>query len=82
MPKSIFSTRQQILQEQLKLTRESAGLTQQDLADKLRRPQSFVSKIESGERVLDLVELQEFCEAAGTSLKRFVEAFEKACDAP
>lgn len=36
--------------------REKAGLTQQQLADRLDRPQSFVAKYEGGERRLDLVE--------------------------
>ena len=42
--------------------REDAGLTQVDVARKLGRPQSFVSKYERGERRLDLVE---FLEVAG-----------------
>jgi transcriptional regulator with XRE-family HTH domain len=36
--------------------REKAGLTQQQLADRLGRPQSFVAKYEGGERRIDLVE--------------------------
>lgn len=81
MPKSIFSTRQQILQRQLRLARESAGLTQEELAQKLHRPQSFVSKTESGERVLDVIELQQFCTVVGLSLTAFIKEFQDACDA-
>ena len=44
----------------LKQARQSAGLTQEEVARKLRRPQSFVSKCESGERRVDFVELRYF----------------------
>jgi transcriptional regulator with XRE-family HTH domain len=40
----------------LAAAREKAGLTQQQLADRLGRPQSFVAKYEGGERRLDVVE--------------------------
>lgn len=36
--------------------RREAGLTQRDLAQILKRPRSFVSRIETGERRLDVVE--------------------------
>jgi transcriptional regulator with XRE-family HTH domain len=39
------------------------GLTQQDIATALDRPQSFVSKYENGERRLDVIEFLEVCEA-------------------
>ena len=44
----------------LKRAREDARLTQVQVARKLRRPQSFVSKCESGERRVDFVELRYF----------------------
>jgi transcriptional regulator with XRE-family HTH domain len=53
-----------------------AGLRQDDLADKLGQSQSFVSKYESGERRLDLLELQQICRAVGLSLTKFVRRFE------
>jgi transcriptional regulator with XRE-family HTH domain len=45
--------------------RKARGLSQQAVADKLKRPQSFVSKYESGERRLDVVELLILAEAIG-----------------
>jgi len=36
--------------------RQNAGLSQQQLAAKLKRPQSFVARLESGERCIDVVE--------------------------
>ncbi len=57
--------------------RQEANLTQSALARKLRRPQSYVSKIESGERRLDLIELREICRALGISLIDFVKKFER-----
>ncbi len=44
--------------QQLKQARKEAGLTQMQVARVLNRPQSFVSKFESGERRVDFVELQ------------------------
>ncbi len=45
------------LREALTAAREAAGMTQRDLARRLGRPQSFVSKCESGERRVDVVEV-------------------------
>ena len=58
--------------ERLRQARRDAGLTQVDVARELRRPQSFVSKCESGERRVDVVELQEFARLYGKSLNFFV----------
>ncbi len=64
------------LQKVLRQCRAEAGLTQTDLAKKLNFPQSFVSKYESGERRLDLIELRCICDAIGISLEDFVRKFE------
>ncbi len=63
--KSIYSARYQKLKSLLVEARLSAGLTQIELAEKLARPQSFVSKYERGERRLDLVEFIEVADAIG-----------------
>ena len=43
--------------------RQHNNLTQQEVASRLGKPQSYVSKYESGERRLDVVEFLEVCEA-------------------
>jgi transcriptional regulator with XRE-family HTH domain len=75
--KSIFTRRQEVLQNLLKSARLEANLTQAELANKLQRPQSFVSKIESGERLLDILELKEVCDALEISLPDFARRLEK-----
>lgn len=71
---SEVSTLKQLLRE----VRLEAKLRQVDLAKKLNQPQSFVSKYESGERRLDLIELRSVCKALGISLVDFVQRFESS----
>ena len=76
MKKSVSSTLQEYLQTLLRQIRLEVGLRQADLAKRLGQPQSFVSKYESGERRLDLLELRQVCTALGISLEEFVCRFE------
>jgi transcriptional regulator with XRE-family HTH domain len=76
MGKSIGTPEQKRLLALLRHIRLDAGMRQVDLAEKLGQPQSYVSKYESGERRLDLLELRQICEAAGMSLTKFVRIFE------
>lgn len=78
MEKSIFTSQSEKLQGLLREVRLEAGLRQIDLAERLQQPQSFVSKYESGERRLDLPELQQICDVCGISLVTFVERYEAA----
>jgi len=55
--------------------RKQAHLTQAELAKRLRRPQSFVSKYERGERRLDVVEFGEVVRAIGLDPIRVLEKF-------
>lgn len=77
MRKSIYSPEQVELLRLLREKRRDAGLSQIELAKLLGRSQSFVSKYESGELRLDLVELNLICRALGISLSSFVRQFEK-----
>lgn len=56
--------------------RVDAGLRQADLARKLGKPQSFVSRYESGERRLDVLELRHICKVLGLSLADFIKELE------
>ncbi|MHB1155358.1 MAG: helix-turn-helix domain-containing protein [Phycisphaerales bacterium] len=56
--------------------RLDAGLRQADLARKLGEAQSFVSRYESGERRLDILELRRICTVLGVSLVDFIERLE------
>jgi predicted transcriptional regulator len=75
--KNIHSTEHERLCALLRELRVEAELTQADLADKLDVPQSFVSKYESGERRLDVLELRRVCKAIKMSLPEFVKRLEK-----
>lgn len=55
----------------LREVRLAAGLTQVEVAAKLRRPQGYVSVCESGERWVDVVELAEFARLYGRGLEYF-----------
>lgn len=54
--KSLRSADHRHLRELLVTAREKAGLTQQQLAERLGKPQSFVAKYEGGERRIDVIE--------------------------
>ena len=61
----------------LKDLREAKHLTQAQLARKLSVPQSFVSKYETGERLLDVIETAHICEALGTSMTQLLSKYLK-----
>ncbi len=65
MTRSIFTKKYTHLCHLLIQARESQGLTQASVAERLSRPQSFVSKYENGERRLDVIEFLEVTAALG-----------------
>jgi transcriptional regulator with XRE-family HTH domain len=69
---SRYTPRYKAFLKRLRSAREAAGLTQVEVADRLGRPQSFVSKCESGERRVDVVELEEFARIYGKRLSYFL----------
>lgn len=60
----------------LRHLRQKAGLSQKELAARLGRPQSFISKYESGERRLEILELRQICLCLGITLADFVDQLE------
>lgn len=75
MEKSSFSQRYTLLRQLVRQKRQSTGLTQTELANLLEEPQSYISKVENGERRLDLVQLHAFCDAMGVSLREIVDEY-------
>jgi len=57
----------------LKQARKEAGLTQVEIAKKLNQPQSYISKCESGEKRVDVIELLKFAKAYKKSISYFIK---------
>jgi transcriptional regulator with XRE-family HTH domain len=72
-----FSTQHGHYRALLRKIREEAGLTQTALAEKLGRPQTFVSKAELGERRMDYLETVEFCRACHVTISQFNKRMEQ-----
>lgn len=63
------------LQDLLRQVRVDAGLSQRAVAARLRQAQSYVSKYETGERRLDLAQLDEVCDALDIPLEDLVRRY-------
>lgn len=73
MKKSIHTKEYVIFVERLKAARLEAGLTQAQVAKKLRRPQSHISNIETGQQRVDVVELKRFAQMYGKDINYFIK---------
>ena len=71
---SVHSREYQEFLRSLRRAREDAQLTQVEVALRLRKPQSYVSKSEAGERRVDVIELLEFLHVYGANPAAFVQA--------
>ncbi len=78
MYKTLYSRRYQAFLAALIEIRQRRGVTQVQLAKRLRVQQSWISKCERGVRRLDVVELEIWCEALGVSLQECLQAYGKA----
>lgn len=77
MEKSIYTREYAVILRLLRHARDRAGMTQVELAKKLHQSQSFVSKVERGDRRLDLVQLRAICKVLDLTLSDFVQQFER-----
>lgn len=78
MQKTIDSPLHQIFCSLLRAERQKAGLSQNMLADKLKKPQSFVAKVEKGERRVDVVEFLAIINTLGADPVKFIRELQKA----
>ena len=78
MTRSAFSRKYGRLREILADARRSRGFTQATLAKELKRPQSFVSKFERGERRLDIVEFLEIAHVLDLDPARLLREIDRA----
>ena len=68
---ALHTKRYRMFLTRLRRAREEAGLTQAQVAKKVGRPQTWVSKCELGERRVDFVELEDLAVACGKTLAYF-----------
>lgn len=74
--KSIYTDEYALVLQLLKAARKASGITQVELAERLGQTQSFVSKIERGDRRLDIIQLRTILLEFGVSLAEFVQRLE------
>ncbi len=77
MTSSVFTKKYRCFRELLIQHRKDAGVTQLVLAKSLNKPQSYISKYESGERRLDLVEFLDIAEALQFDKFKFIKNLEE-----
>lgn len=82
MTKSVFTPNYDRFRQLLIQARKEANLTQVELADKLAKPQSYVSKYERGERRLDVIEFLEIAQAIGIDPHTFLRTLNQNTQSP
>lgn len=78
MTKSVHTRNYRLFLELLIEARKDAGVTQEQLARRLNRPQSFVSKCENGERRVDVIELIQILQSIGVEPIGFIKRIVKS----
>ncbi|HBH46691.1 MAG: hypothetical protein A2445_03505 [Candidatus Jacksonbacteria bacterium RIFOXYC2_FULL_44_29] len=72
MPKTIRTSEYQRVVDRLKQARLDIGLTQKEVSEKIKKPQSYISKVEAGEQRVDIIELKSFAILYKKSLNYFI----------
>ena len=78
MPNSLHSPDYQVFRTMLVNARVASGLTQVQIAERLNKPQSYISKYERGERRLDFPEFIELADILGIDVAAFVDDYRSA----
>jgi len=78
MPSSLHNADYQLFRSMLIEARVTSGLTQVQIAERLSKPQSYISKYERGERRLDFPEFVELAEILGINVVAFVSDYQAA----
>ncbi len=73
MRKSIHTKEHAVFIERLKNARLDAGLSQAQVAKKIRSTQSYISKVESGDVRVDAIRLQRFAKVYGKDVAHFLK---------
>jgi transcriptional regulator with XRE-family HTH domain len=76
MKKRIYMAQRSRLVSLLREMRIEAGLTQVDLGARIEKDQAYVSRYESGQRRLDVLEVREICQVVGVTLEEFAKRLE------
>lgn len=71
--KTIYSTEYKKVIHRLKKARKEARLTQVQVAKHMRKPQSYISKVEAGEQRIDVVELNRFAKLYKKDVDYFID---------
>ncbi len=77
MEKTIYTAEYEVVLDLLRTLREQKGVTQTELAQLLEQSQSYVSKVERGDRRLDVIQLRTICLTLGSNLPDFIAELEK-----
>ena len=73
MNKTIYTSEHKHIVQQLKKARIEAGLDQEEVAKLLKKTQSYISKIESGQRRIDVVQLKELAKIYKKPIDFFIK---------
>ena len=77
MARTFDSARHEALRAFLVAKRKKSGLKQVDLAKRMKRNQSYISYVESGQKLIEVVELMEWAEAIGFDPREAIKHLSK-----
>lgn len=80
MTTSTHTEEYQALRTILREARLNAGVTQHQLAERLGKPQSYVAKVEGGERRIDVIEFIAFARAIGADASSLFQRVSNSID--